>query len=62
MIQGLRDLSYEESLKECDLILETRKLRGNQIELKKINRYENIDRNIFSHPRKTAKLEDMREQ
>ena len=44
MIPELRDLSYEERLKECGLTtLETR-----QIEVFKIlNGYENIDRNMF---------------
>ena len=50
MIPELRDLSYEEHLKECDLTaLETRRLRGDQTEaVKTLNRYENIDRNVFS--------------
>ena len=49
MIPELRDLSYEESLKECGLTtLETRSLSGYQIEVFKIyNGYENIDRNMF---------------
>ena len=48
MIPALRDLSYEERLKQCGLtILETRRLRD-QIEVFKIlNGYENIDRNMF---------------
>ena len=49
LISGLRDLSYEERLKECGLTtLETRRLRGDQIEVFKIfNGHENIDPNIF---------------
>ena len=49
MIPELRDLCYEERLKECGLTtLETRRLRGGPIEVfKLLNRYENIDRNIF---------------
>ena len=49
IIPELRDLSYEECLKECGLTtLETRRLRGDQIEVFKIlNGYENIDRNMF---------------
>ena len=50
LIPGLRDLTYEERLKECGLTrLETRRLRGDQIEVFKIlNGFENIDYNIFS--------------
>ena len=61
MIPELRDLSYEECLKECGLTtLETRRLRD-QIEVFKIlNGYENINRNMFSHSRRIAELEDMR--
>ena len=49
MIPELRDLSYKERLKDCGLTtLETRRLRGDQIEVFKIlNGYENIDRNMF---------------
>ena len=50
MIPKLRNISYEMHLKvkECGLTqLETRRLRGDQIEVFKIlNGYENID-NIF---------------
>ena len=49
LIPGLRYLRYEERLKECGrTTLETRRLRGNQIEVFKIlNGYENIDSTIF---------------
>ena len=49
IITGLRDLSYDARLKECGLTtLETRRLRGDQIEVFKIlNGHENIDPNIF---------------
>ena len=50
LIPELRDLTYEERLKECGLTtLETRRLRGGgQIEVFKIlNGCENIDSNIF---------------
>ena len=61
MIQKLRDISYEMHLKECGLTtLETRRLRGDQIEMLKIlNGYKNIDRNICSWLRKGEGLEDM---
>ena len=61
MIPKLRNISYEMRLKECGLTtLETRRLRGDQIEVFKIlNGYENIDRNIFSQSRKRKGLEDM---
>ena len=37
LIRGLRDLTYQERLKECGLTtLETRRLRGDQIEVFKI--------------------------
>ena len=50
ILPKLRYISYQMRLKECGLItLETRRLRGDQIEVLKIlNGYENIDRNIFS--------------
>ena len=49
MIPKLRDLSYEERLKECGLTtLETGWLRGDQIEVYKLlHGYENINRNSF---------------
>ena len=49
LISGLRDLSYEEILKECGLTtLETRGLMVGQIEVFKIlNGHENIEPNIF---------------
>ena len=49
MISELRDLSYESRLLQCGLTtLETRRLRGDQIEVFKIvNGYENVDRNMF---------------
>ena len=54
LIPGLRDLRYEERLKKCGrTTLETRRLRGDQIEVLKIlNGYENIDSNIFFKLRK----------
>ena len=61
MIPELRDLSYEERLKECGLTtIETRLLRGDQTEgVQILNGYENINRNFF-YSRKTKELEDMR--
>ena len=49
MIPELRDLSYESRLLQCGLTtLETRRLRGEQIEVFKIvNGYEDVDRNMF---------------
>ena len=57
MIPELRYLSYEESLKECGLTtLETRRLRGDQIEVFKIlNGYENIVRNVFFSLKKDSR-------
>ena len=63
IIPELRNLSYEERLKECGLTtLETRKLGKYKIEVFKIlNGHENIDRNIFSLSRKIVELEDMKQ-
>ena len=49
MIPELRDLSYESRLLQCGLTtLETRRLRGDQIEVfKVVNGYEDVDRNMF---------------
>ena len=57
IIPELRDLSYEQRLKECGLTtLETRRLRGDQIEVFKIlNGYENIDRNMFFSLKKDSR-------
>ena len=57
LIPRLRDLTYDERLKECGLTtLETRRLRGDQIEVFKIlNGYENIDSNIFFSQLRKAK-------
>ena len=45
----LRDLSYESRLLQCGLTtLETRRLRGDQIEMFRIvNGFEDVDRNMF---------------
>ena len=57
----MRDLSYEERVKECGLkALETRRLRIFQLEIFRIlNGYENVDRNIFSNLRKIVELEEL---
>ena len=54
MIPKLKDISYEMRLRECGLTaLETRRLRGDQIEVFKIlNGYESVDRNICLRLRK----------
>ena len=57
IIPELRDLSYEERLKECGLTtLETRRLRGDQFEVFRIlNGYEHIDRNVFFSLKKDSR-------
>ena len=57
MIPELRDLSYEQCLKECGLTtLVTRRLRGDQTEVFEIlNGYENIDRNMFFSLKKDSR-------
>ena len=59
LIPGLRDLTYEQRLKECGLTtLETRRLRRDQIEMfnfKILNGYENIDSNLFFSKLKKVK-------
>ena len=63
MIPELRGLSYQEQLKECGLTtLETRRLRGDQIEVFNIlSEYQKTLTEIFfSHSRKIIELEDMR--
>ena len=57
IIPELRDLSYEEHLTECGLTtLETRRLRGDQIDVFKIlNGYENIDRNMLFSLKKDSR-------
>ena len=48
IIPELRDLNYENRLFQCLTTLETRRLRGDQIEVFKIvNGYEELDRNVF---------------
>ena len=48
-LKNIRNISYEIRLRECGLTtIETKKLRGDQIEVFiKLNGYENIDRNMF---------------
>ena len=55
--KGTLGTSYEERLKECGLTtLETKRLRGDQIEVFKIlNGYENIDRNMFFSLKKDSR-------
>ena len=57
MIPKLRDLSYKERLKQCCLpTVETRRLRGDQIEVLKIlNGYENIYINILFSLKKDSR-------
>ena len=58
MIPELRDLSFKKRMKECGLTtIETRRLRGDQIEVFKILNGYKI---CFSHSRKIAELEDIK--
>ena len=58
MIPELRDLSYESRLLHCGLTtLETRRLRGDQIEVFKIvNGYEDVDRNMFFKLKESSRI------
>ena len=57
MIPELKDFCYERpKLKECSLTtLETRRLRGDQVEFKILNWYENIYRNMFFSLKKDSR-------
>ena len=60
MTQKLRNISYETRLNECGLTtLETRRLRGDQIEVFRILNGYKILTDIFSRLRKRGGLEDM---
>ena len=63
MIPELRDLSYESRLLQCGLTkLETRRLRGDQIEMFIIvNGYEDVDRNMFFKLKKAVEPEDTKQ-
>ena len=63
MIPELRDLSYESRLLQCGLTTpETRRLRGDQIEVFKIvNSYEDVDRNISSNLKKAVESENTKQ-
>ena len=63
MIPELRDLSYEEHLKECGLAtLEIRRLRGDQTVLKILNGYDNIDGNVFLSLKKDSRSKLVKDQ
>ena len=57
IIPELRDLCYEKRLRVCGTTtLETRRLRGDEIEVFKIlNGHENIDRNMFFSLKKDSR-------
>ena len=63
MIPELRDLSYESPLLQCGLTtLETRRLRGDQIEVFKIvNGYEDVDRNMFLKLKEGSRTRDTKQ-
>ena len=58
IIPELRDFTYEERLKECGVTtLDTRRLRGDQIDFLKIfNGYENNDRYMFFSLQKDSRI------
>ena len=63
MIPELRDFSYESRLLQCGLTtLETRRVRGDQIEVFKIvNGYEDVDRICSSNLKKALEPEDTKQ-
>ena len=63
MISELRDFSYESRLLQCGLTtLETRRLRGDQIEVFKIvNGYEDVDRKCSSNLKNAVEPEDTKQ-
>ena len=63
MIKELKDLSYESHLLECGLTTqETRRLRGDEIEVFKIvNRLEDIDRNMHFKHKEGSRTRGMQE-
>ena len=60
---SIQDLSYKSHLLQCGLTtLETRRLRGDQIEVFKIvNGYKDVDRNMFFKFKKAVEPEDTKQ-
>ena len=60
LIPELRDLNYESRLLQCGLTaIETRRLRGDQIEVFKIvNGYEDVDRNMFCKLKESSRTRE----